>query len=149
MITKKANLLHTVNNIYFSKKEPVSIVHFLTNRCNARCSFCFIDFDNPNNFKGELTLNEIDKLKHLVYDKYNNKNISTNLSSEILINGRKNLIQRCLNNLIDNSIKYSNNIEISLKKTTNNLTITIDDDGPGIAESEYHNITKQFYKMFS
>ena len=62
MITKKANLLHTVNNIYFSKKEPVSIVHFLTNRCNARCSFCFIDFDNPNTFKGELTLNEIDKL---------------------------------------------------------------------------------------
>ncbi len=62
MITKKANLLHTVNNIYFSKKEPVSIVHFLTNRCNARCSFCFIDFDNPNTFKGELTLNEIEKL---------------------------------------------------------------------------------------
>ena len=40
----------------------MSIVHFLTNRCNARCSFCFIDFDNPDTFKGELTLDEIDKL---------------------------------------------------------------------------------------
>ena len=28
----------------------------------------------------------------------------------------KNLIKRCLNNLIDNSIKYSKNIKISLKK---------------------------------
>ena len=62
MITKKANLLKVVNNIYFTKKEPVSIVHFLTNRCNARCSFCFIDFDNENTFKGELSLSEIEKL---------------------------------------------------------------------------------------
>ena len=40
MITKKANLIRTLKNIYFSKNEPVSLVHFLTNRCNARCSFC-------------------------------------------------------------------------------------------------------------
>ncbi len=62
MITKKANLLHVLNNIYFKKIEPVSLVHFVTNRCNARCSFCFIDFDNPNTFKNELNLNEIDEL---------------------------------------------------------------------------------------
>jgi len=62
MLTKKANLIRTVKNVYFSKNEPVSIVHFLTNRCNARCSFCFIDFDNPNTFKNELDLNEIEAL---------------------------------------------------------------------------------------
>lgn len=37
-------------------------MHFITNRCNARCSFCFIDFDNENTFKGELSLEEISKL---------------------------------------------------------------------------------------
>ena len=62
MITKKTSLLHVLNNIYFKKKEPVSLVHFLTNRCNARCSFCFIDFDDPKTFQNELTLNEIDLL---------------------------------------------------------------------------------------
>jgi len=62
MITKKAKFTHVLKNILFSKTEPVSIVHFLTNRCNARCSFCFIDFDDPNTFKDELTLDEIDKL---------------------------------------------------------------------------------------
>jgi len=62
MITKKANLLHVLNNVYLKKNEPVSIVHFLTNRCNARCSFCFIDFDDPNTFKNELSLDEIDQL---------------------------------------------------------------------------------------
>ena len=59
---KKAKLLNIINNVYFTKKTPVSLIHFLTNRCNARCSFCFIDFDDPNTFKGELTLEEIDKM---------------------------------------------------------------------------------------
>ena len=62
MITKKANLLNVLKNIYISREEPISLVHFLTNRCNARCSFCFIDFDDENTFKGELSLDEIDKL---------------------------------------------------------------------------------------
>ena len=62
MITKKAKLPTVLNNIYFKKKTPVSLIHFLTNRCNARCSFCFIDFESPETFKGELSLNEIDKM---------------------------------------------------------------------------------------
>ncbi len=62
MITKKTRLSHVLKNLYFKKNEPLSLIHFVTNRCNARCSFCFIDFDNPETFKGELTINEIDKL---------------------------------------------------------------------------------------
>ncbi len=62
MITKNTSLTRVIKNINFVKNEPVSIVHFLTNRCNARCSFCFIDFEDPNTFKGELSLDEIEKL---------------------------------------------------------------------------------------
>ncbi len=62
MLTKKANPLRVIKNIYLSRNEPISLVHFITNKCNARCSFCFIDFDDPEIFKGELTLEEIDTL---------------------------------------------------------------------------------------
>ena len=62
MITEKAKFTDVFKNVYLRKKSPISLIHFLTNRCNARCSFCFIDFDNPNSFKNELTLDEIDKL---------------------------------------------------------------------------------------
>ena len=57
----KNNIKKLLNIIHY-KNEPTSIVHFLTNRCNARCSFCFIDFENPDTFSDELTLNEIEKL---------------------------------------------------------------------------------------
>lgn len=79
--------------------------------------------------------------------KYENKNITSKLTKAIHMNGRKNLIQRCLNNLIDNSIKYSNNIDIQLTKSSNYLSITIDDDGPGIEKEEYQNVFKPFYKI--
>lgn len=49
-------------NSYFLKKEPISIIHFVTNKCNARCKHCFIDFNNPSIFKDELSLEEIEKL---------------------------------------------------------------------------------------
>ena len=66
MITTKANILNVLQNLYFYKNEPISLVHFVTNRCNARCSFCFIDFENPNTFANELTLNEIEKLNMIL-----------------------------------------------------------------------------------
>ena len=64
-----------IKNIYTTKK-PVSIVHFLTNRCNARCSFCFIDFDDPQTFSDELTLDEI----NLITKKLPNSIVNVNLT---------------------------------------------------------------------
>ena len=62
MITNKAKFSQVLKNVYLTKKSPVSLIHFLTNRCNARCSFCFIDFDNPKTFVGELDILEIEKM---------------------------------------------------------------------------------------
>ena len=63
------------------------------------------------------------------------------------MNGRKNLIQRSLNNLIDNAIKYADKVNLQLSKKNSSILITIDDDGPGIAESERENVFKPFYKI--
>ena len=82
-----------------------------------------------------------------IIDKYNNDNIYKTVPLEIYFNGRKNLIKRCINNLIDNSIKYANKVKIELTKNNNSLFIKIDDDGPGIPEKEYENVFKPFYKI--
>jgi len=90
---------------------------------------------------------DLGKLIDEIVKRYNNKNISTNLSSQIYINGRKNLIQRCINNLIDNGIKYGDKVNIDLIKNNHNLFIKIEDNGPGIPEKEYDNVFKPFYKI--
>ena len=75
------------------------------------------------------------------------KEININIPERVYLNGRKNLIQRCINNLINNSIKYSKNIFISLVKSENGITINVDDDGPGINKNERENVFKPFYKI--
>ena len=61
---------------------------------------------------------DISDLINEIIKKYNNSNISNDLMPKIHINGRKNLIKRCINNLIDNAIKYGDKVNIELKKIT-------------------------------
>tara|TARA_Y100000591_G_scaffold113129_1_gene96589 strand:- start:294 stop:1613 length:1320 start_codon:yes stop_codon:yes gene_type:complete len=89
----------------------------------------------------------LSELMDEIINKYDNKNISKDIPSRIYFNGRKNLIKRCFNNLIDNSIKYANKLDIELSKKKLNLIIKIEDDGPGIPENEYENVFKPFYKI--
>ena len=79
--------------------------------------------------------------------KYENKNILVDKQSEIFFIGRKNLIKRCLNNLLDNAINFSKNIKVKQQKIKKSVLIFIEDDGPGIPSSEYENVFKPFYKI--
>ena len=82
-----------------------------------------------------------------VINKYANSNILQDLVPRVYYSGRKNLINRCLNNIIDNALKYANKVEIKLNKKNTNLFIIIDDDGPGIPSKEHENVFKPFYKI--
>ena len=90
---------------------------------------------------------DLSELLETTIMKYEKKKITTDISKEVFLDGRKNLMQRCFSNLIDNAIKYSANVYISLRKLNNNILITIDDDGPGIPENERENVFKPFYKI--
>lgn len=80
-------------------------------------------------------------------NKYENPNIMKYFNDRIYYNGRKNLINRCINNLIENSLKFAKKVEVKIEKQQDNIIITISDDGPGIPQEEYENITKPFYKI--
>ena len=97
-----------------------------------------------------LEKNEMFNLSELIQNiikKYDNDNISLKVPSKIYINGRKNLIRRCINNLIDNSIKYGDKVIVDLNKNNNNLFLKIEDNGPGIPVKEHDNVFKPFYKI--
>ena len=79
--------------------------------------------------------------------KYENADISLDQPEKTIFTGRKNLIQRCLNNLIDNALKYATKVKVKQKKIRKTIVIIIEDDGPGIPASEYENVFKPFYKI--
>jgi two-component system osmolarity sensor histidine kinase EnvZ len=90
---------------------------------------------------------DLSELLQNTIKKYENPNILKDFDKKIYFNGRKNLIQRCINNLIDNSLKYGKKINIIIDKQKSNIVISIEDDGPGIPKSEYENVVKPFYKI--
>jgi two-component system, OmpR family, osmolarity sensor histidine kinase EnvZ len=106
----------------------------------------YLQFTSSSYLEKDEQFNLSDLISEIVL-KYNNKNILSNLTERIYINGRKNLIKRCINNLLDNSIKYGNKTHIELTKNNNNLFIKIEDNGPGIPTQEYDNVFKPFYKI--
>ena len=106
----------------------------------------YLQFASSRSAETTETFN-LSKLLETTIMKYEKKEITTDISKEVFLDGRKNLMQRCFSNLIDNAIKYSTNVYISLRKLNNNILIIIDDDGPGIPENERENVFKPFYKI--
>jgi len=95
----------------------------------------------------ETKLINLNKIIKDVVKKYELNQIKVSLEECPEITLRPNAIKRCITNLVDNALAYGKRAEIFSKKTVNNVVILIDDDGPGIPEDEYQNITKPFYRI--
>ena len=106
----------------------------------------YLQFSSSRSNEKTETFEIIDLIKNII-QKYENPNINLESDKRIYMSGRKNLIQRCLNNLLDNSIRYAKNIYIKISKTNSHIILLIDDDGPGIPKNEYDNVFKPFYKI--
>ena len=106
----------------------------------------YLQFTSSSYVEKDKMFNLSELIEEIVI-KYNNENIQKDLLPRIYINGRKNLINRCLNNIIDNALKYGNKVQLKLSKENTNILIMIDDDGSGIPKKEYENVFKPFYKI--
>jgi two-component system osmolarity sensor histidine kinase EnvZ len=106
----------------------------------------YLQFTSSSYIEKDEMFNLSDLIE-VVIEKYDNENILKDIAPRVYVNGRKNLINRCLNNIVDNALKYGNKVEIKLNKKNTNLFIIVDDDGPGISSKEYDNVFKPFYKI--
>ena len=106
----------------------------------------YLQFTSSSFAEKDEMFNLTDLINEII-EKYDNDNISLELMPRVYFNGRKNLITRCINNLLNNAIKYAKKVNIELNKNNNNLFIKIEDDGPGIPKTEYENVFKPFYKI--
>jgi len=106
----------------------------------------YLEFASQQKNEKTETINLNNIIKDIV-KKYEGKNINLFLEENLEINIRPNSIKRCLINFIENALSHGTKIEVSTKKMMNKTLILVDDDGPGIPESEYENIMKPFYRI--
>ena len=77
----------------------------------------------------------------------NSENIILIQEKDIFLNGRQSALRRCFENVIQNGLTYGGKVYINLQKSTNRVTINIEDNGPGIPEDQYKNVFKPFFRL--
>jgi two-component system osmolarity sensor histidine kinase EnvZ len=73
-----------------------------------------------------------------------NPNVALNAPQGLEIIMRRNAMKRCLTNLVGNALRYGSRAEIRAEINEQSLTITIDDDGPGIDPSLREEMFRPF-----
>lgn len=71
------------------------------------------------------------------------------LSRELKILGRKNMLERCFINLLNNAKKYAKTIWIQGYREGDVLHLIIEDDGPGIPIDQREHVLRAFYRLES
>jgi signal transduction histidine kinase len=61
--------------------------------------------------------------------------------------GRPVALKRVFANLIDNAVKYGGAADVTLSVTDAGVTVTVDDNGPGIPEEQMEKVFAPFYRL--
>tara|TARA_E500000331_G_scaffold351905_1_gene399453 strand:- start:597 stop:1916 length:1320 start_codon:yes stop_codon:yes gene_type:complete len=83
----------------------------------------------------------------IIENRMNNPNLKFDIKNEISFYGRKNALERCFSNIINNGLVYGKKITVSVQKSSNRAIIFFDDDGPGIPIEQYRNVFKPFFRL--
>ncbi|MEM7289146.1 MAG: HAMP domain-containing sensor histidine kinase [Pseudomonadota bacterium] len=74
-------------------------------------------------------------------------------AADSLINGNRELLAQALSNLIDNAMKYGQaedkdaQILLSLRKTDNQVILSVADNGPGVADEDLDRVKGRFVRL--
>lgn len=81
--------------------------------------------------------------------KYREKhsNIHLKIPSGLVVKLSQQTIKRAFTNLIDNALRYAENVTVSGEAADDHVTLYFDDDGPGIPAKKREQVFKAFYRL--
>ena len=126
-----------------ARKELENDIQEMTAMLNSYVSFVkggepeTIENINLNNLINNICETNI-SLKFKIYQKF---------IKEIETSGRALQIKRAIQNIIDNSKRYSSEIYIEITSNEEDCLISIEDNGPGIPEENYEDVFKPFFTL--
>ncbi|MCC2610649.1 ATP-binding protein [Neorhizobium petrolearium] len=95
---------------------------------------------------GELRLSEL--LGKLQSDfALQGKTMTYEIEGEDEIAVRPNAFARLVGNLVSNSERYADNLHVDARHSAKWLTLTLDDDGPGVPPEAREDVFKPFYRL--
>ncbi len=93
---------------------------------------------------------DVDALLDSLVCDYVDANLAVRLSGEIgkILSTRPNTLKRIVTNLLDNALKFADEVEIEITQSSpESYSIAVLDRGPGIPESELISVLQPFYRV--
>ena len=69
------------------------------------------------------------------------------LAGSLPTSGRPIALKRCLSNLVENALSFSQTVAISSSQSSDAIWLYVDDDGPGIPPESYEEALKPFSRL--
>ena len=79
--------------------------------------------------------------------KIKNHKLTTEIKNNILTSGRPLQLKRSIMNIIENSLRYADIIDVEVSNDEENCYISISDNGTGIPEKNYEDVFKPFFTL--
>lgn len=95
---------------------------------------------------GELKLHDL--MNRLTLEaELQGKTVTTSVEGDDNVRVRPNAFTRLVANLASNAYRYADTVHIDAKHNAKWITVTVDDDGPGIPESLRDDVFKPFFRL--
>jgi two-component system osmolarity sensor histidine kinase EnvZ len=75
--------------------------------------------------------------------------IKLDAAKQLVVPVRPNAFRRSVTNLVNNAATHGGRVAIHAGRRGDAIEVTVDDDGPGIPESEREEVFKPFYRLDS
>jgi two-component system, OmpR family, osmolarity sensor histidine kinase EnvZ len=95
---------------------------------------------------GELKLSELLEKMRADFELHG-KTMTFRVEGEDLLSVRPGAFMRLVGNLASNARRYANSLHVEARHNAKWLTLTFDDDGPGIPEQSREDVFKPFYRL--
>lgn len=110
----------------------------------------YLDFAKGKERVIDANVNIADNIRSIVAGYKNlNKKIEVKTQGDIKLHINSNSLRRAITNIVDNALKYGNNVIIASRASEKYAYITVDDDGPGIPDTKREEVFRPFFRLDS
>lgn len=68
-------------------------------------------------------------------------------AAPLIVPLRRHAFKRAVANLVNNAARFAEHVKVTAKRQDGSLTVVVDDDGPGIPETEREDVFRPFYRL--
>ncbi|MEM7289815.1 MAG: ATP-binding protein [Pseudomonadota bacterium] len=94
----------------------------------------------------EINIHEV-LIRHKMEAALRDKSYEVDCKPELTIAIRPDAFSRLVSNIVANAFRYAEQLEVSASSGSKRITITFDDDGPGIADDMREEVFKPFMRL--